>query len=196
MIKKTTYLLFLVCFLSMNLLSAQEVEWNTWEEATEKSKIEQRKFFVDIYTDFCTWCKKMDDTTFKDPNVIRYLNENFYPVKLNAQQEEDILFDGQTYKFINKGVHSYHELAFQIMNGKMKYPTIAFVDESYEIIQSIPGFRTPFELELFLTYFGEDNHEIKPWHRFKSEQEQVKKNSLIPAREKNSLQIPVGGRGW
>ena len=196
MIKKTTFLLFLVCFLNMGFLSAQEVEWNTWEEATAKSKVEQRKFFIDIYTDWCTWCKKMDETTFKDPNVIRYLNENFYPIKLNAQQEADIIYNGQTYKFISNGLHSYHELAFHIMNGKMKYPTVAFINESYEVIQSIPGFRTPFELELFLTYFGEDNHEIKPWYRFKKEQEQVKMNSLQMPVRKNSLQIPVKGGGW
>lgn len=184
MIKKTTYLIIFACFFNTGLLSAQEIEWHSWEEATEKSKIEQRKFFVDIYTDWCTWCKKMDETTFKNPNLIKYLNENFYPVKLNAQQEEDIQFNGQTYRFISNGLNSYHELAFQIMNGKMKYPTVAFIDESFEVIQSIPGFRTAFELELFLTYFGEDNHEVKPWYRFKNEQEQVKKNSL---------QISVGG---
>ncbi len=184
MIKKTIYLLILAYFLNIGMLSAQEIEWNTWKEAAEKSKIEQRKFFVDIYTDWCTWCKKMDETTFKNPNLIKYLNENFYPVKLNAQQEEPIVFNGQTYRFVSNGLNSYHELAFQIMNGKMKYPTVAFVDEFYEVIQSIPGFRTAFELELFLTYFGENNHEVKPWYRFKKEQEQVKKNSL---------QIPVGG---
>jgi len=164
MIKKTIYLLILAYFLNIGMLSAQEIEWNTWKEAAEKSKIEQRKFFVDIYTDWCTWCKKMDETTFKNPNLIKYLNENFYPVKLNAQQEEPIVFNGQTYRFVSNGLNSYHELAFQIMNGKMKYPTVAFVDEFYEVIQSIPGFRTAFELELFLTYFGENNHEVKPWY--------------------------------
>ncbi len=166
-------------------LFAQQINWLTWEEAVEQSKKEPKKIFVDVYTDWCTWCKKMDETTFTDPNISRYLNENYYAVKLNAQQEKDINYKGENYQFINRGVHSFHEFAWEIMNGQMKYPTVVFIDEDLEVIQSIPGFRNPFDLELFMMYFGEDKHQSQPWFRFKKDKELGKKNSL---------QLPIQNR--
>ena len=157
---------------------AQQVNWLTWEDAVEQSKKEPKKIFVDVYTDWCTWCKKMEETTFSDPNIVNYLNEYYYAVKLNAQQEADINFKGEKYRYINKGVNSYHEFAWEIMNGQMKYPTVVFIDENLQVIQSIPGFRNPFELELFMMYFGEDKHQTQPWFRFKKDKELGKRNSL------------------
>jgi len=186
-------IIFLFCFtctifINDSKLNAQEVKWMTWEEAQEKSKVEQRKIFIDVYTDWCTWCKKLDETTLKDSNIANYLNESFYPVKLNAQRKEDITFQGRTYKYVENGINSYHELAYQLLNGQLKYPTIVFLEDNFDMIQSIPGFRTPFELELFMLYFAEDRHQDQPWYRFKSEQE-----SLLLKRNQNSLLMPIGG---
>ena len=61
------------------------VKWLTFEEAVEKSKTEKRKIFIDVYTDWCGWCKVMDKNTFNDPEVAKLLNEKFYPVKFNAE---------------------------------------------------------------------------------------------------------------
>ena len=57
------------------------VKWMSFEEAVAKSKIEKRKIFIDVYTDWCGWCKVMDKSTFNDPQVAKILNEKFYPVK-------------------------------------------------------------------------------------------------------------------
>jgi uncharacterized protein YyaL (SSP411 family) len=77
--------------------NAQKVEWMSFEQALEAQKIEKKKIFVDLYTDWCSWCKRMDKTTMKDPDIIRYLNSTFYPVKFNAEQETEIKFKGKTY---------------------------------------------------------------------------------------------------
>lgn len=152
-------------------LFAQQVEWMSWEEAVEKSKIEPRKIFVDIYTDWCTYCKKMDRETFSNQYVAQYLNENYYPVKLDAQQTNDITFRNKIYRFVKRGgMNSYHELAAEIMNGRLSYPTIAFLDESANVIQSISGYRDALEFELFITYFGEDQHKKIPWSSYKRKQ--------------------------
>ena len=190
---------FFLCFCSnWSTLQAQEgIDWLTWEEAMAKMEVEKRKIFVDVYTDWCTWCKKMDETTLQDPTIASYLNEFYYPVKLNAQQKEAITFREVTYEYIEKGNSSYHELAYQLMSGKMKYPTIVFLDESAQVIQSIPGYRTAFELELFMTYFGENNHQKQPWSRFKKEQSFYKRNNnslnaINSLNSINSLQISIG----
>lgn len=169
------YILFIVTILLVfglnNSVFAQQVKWMSWEEAVEKSKTEERKIFVDIFTQWCAWCKKMDKETFSNPYVANYLNEKFYPVKLDAQQQNDILFKNETYRFINRGNrNSYHELAAMIMNGRLSYPTIVFLDEKAEVIQSIPGYRDAFEFELFITYFGENHHKQMPWSNYKRRQ--------------------------
>src|SRR6187402_1829141 len=70
------------------------VKWMSFEEAVEKSKTEKRKIFIDVYTDWCGWCKVMDKNTFTDPNVAKILNEDFYPVKFDAEQRENVVFNG------------------------------------------------------------------------------------------------------
>jgi len=43
-----------------------QVNWMTFEEAEIKYQEEKRKIFVDVYTDWCGWCKKMDANTFNE----------------------------------------------------------------------------------------------------------------------------------
>jgi thiol-disulfide isomerase/thioredoxin len=75
------------------------INWMTLEEAMEKSKTEKRKIFVDVYTTWCGWCKHMDSTTFVSGAVAKYLNDHYYPVKFNAEQQNDIVFKDITYHF-------------------------------------------------------------------------------------------------
>ncbi|MBK7335110.1 MAG: DUF255 domain-containing protein [Saprospirales bacterium] len=64
-----------------------DLKWHTWEEAVAANKKEPRKILVDVYTDWCGWCKRMDATTFQDQTVMDYLKKNFYAVKLDAEQK-------------------------------------------------------------------------------------------------------------
>ena len=95
------YLFFAVMAIS-SLAWAQEgpVKWMSFEQAIERSKSEKRKIFIDVYTDWCGWCKVMDKSTFSEARVAKILNEKFYPVKLDAEQREDIVFSGNTFKFV------------------------------------------------------------------------------------------------
>ena len=152
-------------------LNAQQVEWMSFEAALEKSKTAPRKIFVDVYTEFCSYCRKMDKETFSNQYIAKYLNENFYPVKLDAQQRNDITFKNKVYHYVNRGgQNSYHQLAAEIMNGRLSYPTIVFLDEKADVIQSIPGYRGALEFELFITYFGENQHKAMPWTSYKRRQ--------------------------
>ncbi len=145
------------------IFAQTEIEWMTWEEAVEKSKVEKKKIFVDIYTSWCGWCKKMDKTTFKDPVVVNYINKNYYPVKFDAEQTEDITFNEKEYKYVKSGKRGYHELAAWLMRGKMGYPTVVFLDEEFNIIQPIPGFLPSTKFEIIMTYFGGNHYKKTPW---------------------------------
>ena len=142
------------------------VNWLTFEEAIEKSKTEKRKIFIDVYTDWCGWCKVMDKKTFSEVNIARYLNEYYYPVKLDAEQKEDITFRNHTFKFVPNGRRGYHELAAWLLQGKLSYPTVVFLDEDFNLIQPLPGYREPKDFHPILTFFGEDQHKAMAWKEY------------------------------
>lgn len=120
------------------------IKWLNIEEAQELSKDEPRKIFIDVYTDWCGWCKKMDKTTFTDEKVAEYVNENYYAVKLKADSDDTVTFHGKEYK--------QSELARALrVSG---YPTIVFFDENFSRFQPVSGFRQADEFKKMLMQFN------------------------------------------
>jgi thioredoxin-related protein len=142
------------------------VKWMTLEEALEKSKTDKRKIFVDVYTDWCGWCKRMDSTTFINPTVAQYLNDHYYPVKFNAEQQKEIVFKEKTYQFKKNGAKGYHELAAEWLNNRLSYPTVVFLDENQGTIQPLQGYQDATKMEAVLNYFGTDSHKKTPWESY------------------------------
>jgi thioredoxin-related protein len=133
-----------------------KVKWYTIEEALELNKIHERKIFIDVYTDWCGWCKKMEATTFTHPAIAKILNEDYYAVRFDAETNDTIDFAGQ--KFINEGTRSRspHQLAVALLQGKMSYPSIAYLNEKNQLLTAVPGYYTADRLEPLLKFFAED----------------------------------------
>lgn len=145
-----------------------KIEWLTWDQAAAKMEKEPRLIMVDVYTDWCGWCKRMDATTMVDPRIIHQIKEHYYAVKLDGEYRKDIVFKGRTYKFIAQGHRGYHELPAELMSGKMSYPTIVFLDQEYAIIQPLPGYQEAPQLEQILAYFGGGFYKNTPWETFQA----------------------------
>ncbi len=143
-----------------------QVNWMTFEEAIEASKSEPRKIFIDIYTDWCGWCKKMDAQTFSHPDIASYINENYYAVKFNAEQKESINFKGHEFKFIASGRRGVHELAVALTNNNLSYPMSVFMDEEYKILSPVPGYQKAPFFDAVLKYFGEEKYKQMKWEEF------------------------------
>jgi thioredoxin-related protein len=157
------------------------VKWMTFEQAVaaiDKDKKEGRKpkkIFIDIYTDWCGWCKKMDKETFEHPDIAPYLNKNFYPVKLNAEQREDIKFANHTFKFVPQGARGYHELAASLLDGQMSYPTVIFLNEDVQMLQRIPGYLDIPTFDCIMHYLAEEHFRTTPWADYQRQFAQAKK---------------------
>ncbi len=155
-------------------ISTGQVNWITFEEAETKFQTEKRKIFVDVYTDWCGWCKKMDASTFQEDLIGEYLNDHYYSIKFNAEQKEDITFNGRTYKYVKYGKRGYHELALEILKGKLSYPSIVFMDEELTVIQPIEGYKGPERFKKIMTYFARDLHKSVPWKSYLQSYDPVK----------------------
>jgi len=145
---------------------SSKVQWISFEEALERNKENPRKIFIDVYTDWCGWCKRMDKNTFENEKVATLLNEKYYAVKLDAEQKEDIEFDGRTFKFVPEGRNGYHELAASLLNGKMSYPTVVFLDEEFRLITPVPGYQQPQDLHPILQFIGDSHYKNTEWESF------------------------------
>lgn len=144
------------------------VAWMTFEEAIEKSKKEKRKIFIDVYTDWCGWCKVMDKNTFSEPKIAKILNENFYPVKFDAEQKEDVIFNGTTFKFIPSGNKGYHQLAAALLNNQLAYPTVVFLDEEFRMIQPLQGYQKAPEFHKIIQFIGGDHYKKTKWDEWQA----------------------------
>jgi thioredoxin-related protein len=145
---------------------ADVVHWYTWEQAAVLQTQHKRKIFVDVYTEWCGWCKHMDKTTFTDPAVVKMLNEQYYAVKLDAEQKTDIVFQNTVFKYVKTGNTGYNELATSLLKEKMSFPTTVFLDEDYKLIQVLPGFLEPKVFKTIAKYFGEDFYKNTAWEEF------------------------------
>ena len=160
------FLAIFINFSSLETFGQEKIKWYTIEQVQELSVNNPKKIFVDVYTDWCGWCKKMDATTFQDPKIIKQLNDNFYAVKLNAEGKEDIQFKNRVYKFVAQGQRGYHELAAAFLQGKLSYPTTVYLDESLNLIQPIPGYLEGKDLEPILIFLGENRYKNQTWQDF------------------------------
>ncbi len=120
---------------------AADIQWMTWEQAVKANKNAPKALFIDVYTDWCGWCKRMDATTFKDPKVVQYVSDNFYAVKFDAEQKGDIVYDGNTFTFQKTGQRGVHGLAASLLDGRLSYPSVVYLNGNMERIMISPGFK-------------------------------------------------------
>lgn len=167
-------LIFVALISSFALLSStnsdvEKINWLTWNEAVELNKTHPKKVFVDVYTDWCGWCKRMDATTFADPNVVSYMNENFYAVKLDAEMKESITFKDQEFKYVTSGKRGIHTLAYSLLEGKLSYPSFVTLNENYDLIWISPGFKKPEQIIKELKFAAEEMYEDESWREYNRE---------------------------
>jgi thioredoxin-related protein len=142
------------------------VKWYSIEEAVKLNEKNPKKIFIDVYTDWCSWCKVMDQKTFSHPEIAAYLNKYYYPVKFNAESKAPITFHGKVFENNGQGRRDPHELAAALLQGRMSYPSIAYLDENNQLLTAVPGYRTPAQIEPILVFFGEDHFKTKSWEEF------------------------------
>jgi thioredoxin-related protein len=145
----------------------QKIKWIGFEDAIAKADKEPKKLFIDVFTNWCGWCKKMDATTFQNDTIADYINKNFYAVKLNAETQDTIHFRGTN--FVYKPEYKTNEIALSLLNGKMGYPTYVFLDEKFGMLAPLPGYMPAETILPVLKFYNENIYKIKKWEDYQKE---------------------------
>lgn len=146
---------------------AKTITWLPLKDALAQSKASKKKILIDFFTDWCGWCKRMDKTTYEDPQVIEALNRYFLPVKFNAEREDSVNYRGVPYTMKAQGIRSTHEFAIHILSGKMGYPTTSFLGMDHDLLTNIPGYIQADEMTMILKFFGENKYLSMSYDDFK-----------------------------
>ncbi|WP_411893467.1 thioredoxin family protein [Winogradskyella sp. A2] len=138
------------------------INWLTLEEALELQKKTPKKIFMDVYTNWCGPCKLLDKNTFHNPDVVKYINENYYAVKFDAEGNSTVTYKDRTFSNPNfdpakvkrrNGVHEFTRFL-----KVSAYPSMLFFDEEANYLTPVTGYLKPQQLELYLKLFAEDKH--------------------------------------
>ena len=147
--------------------TSSKVNWMSFEKVAAYMQQTPKKVYIDMYTTWCHWCKVMDKKTLSNPNVAKYLNENFYCIKFNAESKQDITFQGKVYSYDKK--RKAHELAIELMNGRLTFPTSVFLEENFKQGQPVPGYLKVKDMEMILKYMGEGKNKTMPWTKWQTD---------------------------
>ena len=141
-----------------------DIQWMSFEQAVAKSNVTPKKIFIDISTSWCGWCKKMDASTFKDTSIIRYMNDHYYAVRLDAETHDTIHFQDKLFVF--KPEYKANELALSLLSGQMSYPSFIFMDEKFVLLSPLAGYQTVPQLEAVMKYFGANIFKDQKWEDY------------------------------
>ena len=156
----------LACTCAFGIAQQTHINWMTWEEVLAAMPNDPRPVVVDVYTDWCGWCKRMDKTTYEDSGVVEYINKNYYAIKFNAEQRDPITIGDSTYTFVPNGRRGYHQWAAVILDGRMSYPTTVFYDNKLTRLQPVPGYMDKKKFMTIVSYLGEGHYKTTPWESY------------------------------
>lgn len=129
----------------------------SFDDGLKAAKLEHKKVIVNIYTDWCGWCKKMDREAYSDAGIKKIIKDNFIYVRLNAEGNRLNNYKGKSY--------TDGELAeyFQVTG----YPTTVFLDSEGKVIEfnynkykmnNLPGYYETNEFKKVLEYIRDDKN--------------------------------------
>jgi len=166
-------LMFAISAFSQRQSLIRPIQWYSFEDAlilnAERAAygLPTKKIFIDVYTAWCGFCRRMDQMTYSHPVIADMLNSDWIPVKLNAERTDTVIINDQVFVNENPGApRSSHQLAQVLLQGQMGYPSIVLIDEMGRPIQIIPGFKPPAQLEMLLRYFSTNAYRSVEWEAF------------------------------
>ncbi len=148
-------------------VNEKEVHWMSLDDVQAAMKKQPKKVLIDFYTGWCGWCKVMDKKTYSNPDVIKYINDNFYAVKFDAERKDTISFLNKEYGFTPE--MRANAFAIQMLNGQLSYPTTLIMMENFQTPQPVPGYLDVAKMEMILKYLNENTYLTVKWEDYQKD---------------------------
>ncbi len=154
----------LVAFLlAFRFKKTVKMQWQNVEQTSQQYQIEKKPIIIDLYTDWCHYCRVMDTTIYASDSVSNYISQHFYAAKLNAEDKKELVWMGKKYKYVPK--YKVHELAIELTKGSLVYPTTIIIPPTGEPL-IVGGARPMYEFESYLKYYGSGAYQTKTYQEF------------------------------
>jgi thioredoxin-related protein len=124
-----------------------EIKWYGFGSGYAEIKAKKKPAILDFYTDWCHWCKVMDEKTFNEPKVKDKLIKKFISMRVNPESSTEIIkYEGKSYK----------PMEFAQALGVQGFPALAFIDSNGKLITLIPGYIPPETFIQLLNYIDDE----------------------------------------
>ncbi len=130
--------------------------WRPFDAGFAEARSSGKKIMLDVYTDWCVWCKRLDKNVYENPAVAAYLKKHYVLIKLNAESEAKVRYKDTIYTSAN----------FAMGLGVTGYPSIFFFEPSGEPIDKLGGYVDADHFLPIIRYFGEDYFKKMSWPDF------------------------------
>lgn len=149
---------------------AQQVKWQTIEQASKiDTKGNTQLYFVDFYTSWCGWCKKMDRETFTNPTVALILEKYYIPVKFDAEGNAEFTWNGTKYSNVDAAPGNRpntHSFAKKILGAKMGFPSFVLFKSDQSQLTIIQGYQSANDMVMMLWYFASGDNKRYPFEKY------------------------------
>lgn len=162
----------------LNQMKAQPVpsiQWKTVDEFNLLFEKNPKKILLKVYAQDCHYCQDMDQKVLSDKDIATYINQTFYAIKLDAFDKTDINLRGHVYT----SKDGLNPLASFLLKGKMKFPTLIFIDDKLNMINYSEGYNTIEMIDKTVHYFGDDAYKTVPWQMFEKNFKATKKTQPL-----------------
>ena len=140
------------------------IKWTSMDEVIKQSKKQKKKIVLELYTDWCGWCKQMNSETFSNDVIVSFVNDNFYALRVNITDRNHADVVSLLTKL--KSLAGSNELYEKVKQGDLHVPTLVILDEGFKVIDSITGFKAARQMEALLAFYATNSYMNAPWSSF------------------------------
>jgi len=140
------------------------INWMPLTEALKMNQENPKGIFITWYVKTNAASSVMLVNAFTHSRVARFMNENFYCVRLDAQTTDTLKWDKLYYN--KDGKYHFHELATLLMKGQMQFPSIFFFDKQNKLILSENLYLSPEAFYLLANYVKSDAYKTQKFADF------------------------------
>lgn len=156
--KKYFLLSLLTILITITGLAGDKIElkWKNFDVGISEAKQTKKKILLDVYADWCKWCKKLDAEVYAEPKVAAYLNKHYILIKVNGESNNKLTYKNEkmTEQQLSQGF------------GVTGFPTIIFLESNGDAIDKLGGFVPADRFLPILQYIGEDHYQKMKWDEF------------------------------